>query len=160
MTTFKSFSIRLAILLSTSTPSSFITIIIITIKILPGKIVHDYSQVSLLVATQIMPFSRKTHAMFINSFIGSCPRNLHSSLLQTYKMHLSQEPINENIDFFFIFHIFQIFAANTDRTTSVTSYFPKPVYARIVRITCLTKNNGNYWQMKCEVLGCKRKIDK
>ena len=73
-------------------------------------------------------------------------------------MHLSRESVDENINSTSFFIYFQIFEANTDRNTTVTSYFPKPVYARIVRITCLTKNEGNLWQMKFEILGCKRQI--
>ena len=53
--------------------------------------------------------------------------------------------------------MFQIFTANTDRKTAVTSTFPDPVFARIVRITCLTRNDGSVnWQMRFEILGCKR----
>ena len=38
-----------------------------------AKIVHGYSQISLLVAMQIMPCSCKIHAMNMNSFVSSCP---------------------------------------------------------------------------------------
>ena len=55
----------------------------------------------------------------------------------------------------FIFIHFQIFAANTDRNTAVISTFPSPVFARIVRITCLTRHGIN-WQMRFEILGCKQ----
>ena len=40
---------------------------------IPGKIVHVYSQILLLVATQFMPCSCKIHAMSMSSFVSSCP---------------------------------------------------------------------------------------
>ena len=38
-----------------------------------AKIVHGYSQISLLVAMQIMPCSCKIHAMNMHFFVSSCP---------------------------------------------------------------------------------------
>ena len=56
-----------------------------------------------------------------------------------------------------MFLYFQVFQANTDRYTLAVSTFPKPVYARIVRITCLTRNEGSdNWNMRFEILGCKQ----
>ena len=50
----------------------------------------------------------------------------------------------------------QVFQANTNPNDVVTSLFPAPVYARIVRITCLAKSAvGHNWIMRFEVLGCK-----
>ena len=52
----------------------------------------------------------------------------------------------------------QEFEANTDIHTPVPSIFPEPVYARVVRITCLDRNrniiHGESWQMRFEILGC------
>ena len=50
----------------------------------------------------------------------------------------------------------QVFQANSDSTTPVTLTLPQPVYARIVRITCVTRNEGgSYWNIRFEILGCK-----
>ena len=38
-----------------------------------AKIVHGYSQISLVVTMQIMPCSCKIHTMSMNSFVISCP---------------------------------------------------------------------------------------
>ncbi|XP_072046698.1 probable carboxypeptidase X1 [Amphiura filiformis] len=47
-----------------------------------------------------------------------------------------------------------IFPGNTDKDTAVTATFPAPVYARIVRITCLT-GKGLAYGLRFEILGCK-----
>ncbi|XP_072049115.1 EGF-like repeat and discoidin I-like domain-containing protein 3 [Amphiura filiformis] len=47
-----------------------------------------------------------------------------------------------------------IFPGNTDTNTKVTTTFPAPVYALIVRITCLTANGSSYG-LRFEILGCK-----
>ncbi|XP_072037163.1 lactadherin-like [Amphiura filiformis] len=47
-----------------------------------------------------------------------------------------------------------IFPGNTDINTKVTTNFPEPVYARIVRITCLSGINGQY-ALRFELVGCK-----
>ena len=49
--------------------------------------------------------------------------------------------------------ILQIFYGNLDGEGVVTSFFLKPIYARIVRITCLTRA-GEKWQLRFEILGC------
>ena len=48
----------------------------------------------------------------------------------------------------------QVFEANTDAITAVTSIFPAPVYVRIVRITVLSMSS-NLPRMRFELLGCK-----
>ncbi|XP_072049211.1 uncharacterized protein [Amphiura filiformis] len=48
----------------------------------------------------------------------------------------------------------KIFPGNTDANTKVTATFPEPVYALIVRITCLAGRNTVY-ALRFEVLGCK-----
>ena len=53
---------------------------------------------------------------------------------------------------YFVLHFYvQVFQIDT--TNAVTSKFPELVYARIVRITCLTANFMT--AMRFEILGCK-----
>ena len=54
-----------------------------------AKIVHGYSQISLLAATQIMPCSCTIHAMSMNSFVSSCPWtvNVHVDPLTMVNVH-------------------------------------------------------------------------
>ena len=59
-----------------------------------------------------------------------------------------------HIKFYIFPSFFQIFHANTDASTPVTSSFPNPVFAQIVRITCL-EFEGYFWPMRFEILGCK-----
>ncbi|XP_072017919.1 uncharacterized protein [Amphiura filiformis] len=48
------------------------------------------------------------------------------------------------------------FPGNVDRVSEVTAMFPVPVFARIVRITCLEKYRADgYYQLRFELLGCK-----
>ena len=54
---------------------------------------------------------------------------------------------------FLYFSPFQIFTANSDASTPVEILFPEPVYARIVRITCMTSHNAV--KMRFEILGCR-----
>ena len=50
-----------------------------------------------------------------------------------------------------------LFDANKDQKfILVTYHFPEPIYARIIRITCLSRD-GDKWQMRFEILGCKQK---
>ncbi|XP_072016823.1 lactadherin-like [Amphiura filiformis] len=48
-----------------------------------------------------------------------------------------------------------IFPGNVDSTAELTTTFSEPVYARIVRINCLTKNN-RFYVLRFEILGCKQ----
>jgi len=52
-----------------------------------------------------------------------------------------------------------VFQANTDISTAVTSLFPAPIQARVVRITCLTKSSP-FSAMRLEILGCKKGPEK
>ncbi|XP_072017070.1 neuropilin-1-like [Amphiura filiformis] len=47
-----------------------------------------------------------------------------------------------------------IFLGNVDQHAEVTTIFPEPVFARIVRIICLTKFR-DYCALRFEILGCK-----
>ncbi|XP_072017077.1 uncharacterized protein [Amphiura filiformis] len=52
-----------------------------------------------------------------------------------------------------------IFPGNVDYSTEVTTTFSEPVYARIVRINCLSKSgskSATYWALRFEILGCKK----
>ncbi|XP_072023178.1 lactadherin-like [Amphiura filiformis] len=48
-----------------------------------------------------------------------------------------------------------IFPGNVDSYTVVTTTFSQPVYARIVRIICLTTHRS-YYVLRFEILGCKQ----
>ena len=50
--------------------------------------------------------------------------------------------------------ILQIFYGNLDGEAVVTSVFLKPIYTRMIRITCITRH-GDKWQLRFEILGCK-----
>ena len=54
---------------------------------------------------------------------------------------------------FFVSYILQVFQANTDSNTAVVSNFPETVFARVVRITCLTKQDSHF-TLRFELLGC------
>ncbi|XP_072047906.1 uncharacterized protein [Amphiura filiformis] len=49
----------------------------------------------------------------------------------------------------------EIFPGNYDINSAVTRMFPEPVYARIVRITCLDGSDNTYLTLRFEILGCK-----
>ena len=52
--------------------------------------------------------------------------------------------------------LIQIFQANTDPWTAVTHPFLEPVYAQIVRITCLCrKDDDSTWNLRFELLSCR-----
>ena len=72
----------------------------------------------------------------------------------------SECPTTDNCLFFlillFAISCSQVFDANTDATTLATNQFPRPVLARVVRITCVERAAGSSsWNLRFELLGCK-----
>ena len=61
------------------------------------KIVHGYSQISLLVATQIISCSCKIHAMSVNSFVSSCPWTVNVHTFDPLRLVSTME-------FFHVYH--------------------------------------------------------